>query len=174
MSKNDERSDAVDRPRIPADTFAHRLMLARAHAGHLSIREAADRCGLGRGAWTYWEKGGMPLDLDYVIEKISETLDVDPVWLALGGMLGEPEETRRQRARWSTVRPHTTSRRKPEPDPDGQPPKGGQATAAKLRVTKRPAPAPVRPTSDRPRAPRPTGRPTGTVAPPTLRRPVRL
>ena len=164
MSKNDERSDAASRSRIPADTFAHRLMLARAHAGHLSIREAAERCGLGRGAWTYWEKGGLPVDLDYVIEKISETLDVDPVWLGLGGMLAEPEETRRQRARWSTVRPHTTSR-----------PVAPQSTDGYHRGVKRVADTPaVRPTSDRPRSGRPAGRPTGTVAPPTLRRPVRL
>lgn len=76
---------------IPADTFAHRLMLARAHAGHISIREAADRCGLGRGAWTNWERGARAVDIIEVASVISEQLGVDRDWLLFGGPLATPE-----------------------------------------------------------------------------------
>lgn len=76
---------------IPSDSFAHRLMLARAHAGHLSIREAADLCDLGRGAWTNWEKGARPADILEITEIISDKLGVDRDWLLFGGALAEPE-----------------------------------------------------------------------------------
>jgi transcriptional regulator with XRE-family HTH domain len=76
---------------IPADTFAARLMLARAHAGHLSIREAADRCGLGRGAWTNWERGALPVGEGQIVKIISESLGVDRDWLLFGGPLAQPE-----------------------------------------------------------------------------------
>lgn len=92
-------------PAIPADTFAHRLMLARAHAGHLSIRDAATMCGFGRGAWTNWEKGSQPVDMLYAVEVISEKLNVDPDWLLNGGQLREEDQPRDRRIRWSTVRP---------------------------------------------------------------------
>jgi len=72
---------------IPADTFANRLMLSRAHAGHLSIREAADLCSLGRGAWTNWEQGARPQDLVEVCQVISEKLHINFNWLLLGGPL---------------------------------------------------------------------------------------
>lgn len=42
---------------IPVDSIANRLILARHLAGHLSIREAAARCSIGRGAWQNWERG---------------------------------------------------------------------------------------------------------------------
>lgn len=83
---------------IPADTWGHRLMLARAHAGHLSIREAAEKCGIGRGAWTNWERGARPVDQVEVAEIISERLGVDRDWLLFGGPLARPERgTRRGR-----------------------------------------------------------------------------
>lgn len=79
------------RGRIPADTFANRLILARALAGHLSIREAADLCKpLGRGAWTNWERGARPADLLETARIISEKLDVDFDWLLFGGPLDGP------------------------------------------------------------------------------------
>jgi transcriptional regulator with XRE-family HTH domain len=73
--------------RIPGDTFAHRLLLARAMAGHLSIREAADLCEVGRGAWTNWERGSRPLDILNLALKIAQRLDVDEDWLLWGGPL---------------------------------------------------------------------------------------
>jgi transcriptional regulator with XRE-family HTH domain len=76
--------------RIPADTLANRLMLARALAGHLSIREAADLCGLGRGAWTKWERGSRPSDVLEIVPLIAEKLDVDEQWLMWGGPLEGP------------------------------------------------------------------------------------
>lgn len=86
--------------RIPADTFAARLRLARMYAGDVSIREAAPRCGLNYGAWTGWERGALPRDLLTVVELISEKLDIDRDWLLFGGPLAEAEENR---DRW---RPH--------------------------------------------------------------------
>lgn len=76
---------------IPADSFANRLMLARAFAGHLSIRDAADLCDLGRGAWTNWEKGAKPADKIEIAEVISEKLGIDFDWLLFGGQLSNAE-----------------------------------------------------------------------------------
>lgn len=154
---------------IPADSFAHRLMLARAHAGHMSIREAAELTGLGRGAWTHWEKGGMPVDLDYVVETISEKLGVDPVWLLDGGALAE-SEPRRRRTRWSTVRP--THARQDDGDKIGG--ESWKATGYKPRTTIIPGTLTDRPMTVRPRDGRPNGRPPRTGPNPNTRRPVRL
>lgn len=76
---------------IPADSFANRLMLTRAHAGHLSIREAADLCDLGRGAWTNWEKGTLPGDIIDVATTVASRLGVDRDWLLFGGQLSQAE-----------------------------------------------------------------------------------
>lgn len=73
---------------VPTDTIGNRLILARAMAGHLSIREAAMRCGLGRGAWQNWERGGQP-PVGAVVA-IAKHLDVDFDWLARGGALAAP------------------------------------------------------------------------------------
>src|SRR2546421_6139646 len=80
-------AEGAPRGGIPADTFANRLILARAYAGHLSQREAADLCGLGRGAWTNWERGARCRDLLDVVGKVSEKLGVDHDWLLFGGPL---------------------------------------------------------------------------------------
>jgi transcriptional regulator with XRE-family HTH domain len=79
---------------IPADTFANRLILARAFAGHLSIRDAAEMCRIGRGAWTNWEKGARPIDMLGTVEIISEKLGVDADWLLNGGPLSGGRRTR--------------------------------------------------------------------------------
>jgi transcriptional regulator with XRE-family HTH domain len=82
------------------DSFGNRLKLTRAHAGHLSIREAADRCDIGRGAWTNWEKGARPSDIIEVTEVIAAKLGVDRDWLLFGGSLTpiEPRSLRRRRS----------------------------------------------------------------------------
>lgn len=100
MTTEPERSEEP-RGGIPLDSFANRLMLARAHAGHLSIREAADLCGLGRGAWTNWEKGARPADIIDIATAVAEKLDVDRDWLLFGGQLSTPEgrSTGRRQAR---------------------------------------------------------------------------
>jgi len=84
-----ELAEVNRRGRIPADTLPNRLMLARKLAG-VSIREAADLCGLGRGAWTKWENGARPLDLLEITAVIAERLDVDLEWLRFGGALEGP------------------------------------------------------------------------------------
>jgi transcriptional regulator with XRE-family HTH domain len=82
-----EHAELDPRGDVPADTFAVRLLLTRHHAGHLSIREAADLCGIGRGAWTNWERGARPADILEVCEIIADKLNMDRQWLLFGGAL---------------------------------------------------------------------------------------
>jgi transcriptional regulator with XRE-family HTH domain len=88
---------------IPEDNFQARLVLTRMHAGDLTIRDAAARCGLNYGSWANWERGMKPRDLIEVAEAISEGLWVDRDWLLFGGPLAQPERrgprtiTRRRR-----------------------------------------------------------------------------
>lgn len=82
---------------IPVDSFGNRLMLARAYAGHLSIREAAELCDLGRGAWTNWEKGARPADIIDIATVVADKLGVDRDWLLFGGPLAEAEGRPRRR-----------------------------------------------------------------------------
>jgi hypothetical protein len=98
------------RGRVPADTLANRLMLARALAGHLSIREAADLCGLGRGAWTKWERGTRPADVLEIVPLIAAKLDVDEHWLLWGGPL---ESTKGRPVRPVTEKPGRATREYP-------------------------------------------------------------
>jgi hypothetical protein len=90
---------------IPADTYAHRLMLARAHAGHLSIREAADKCGLNYASWANWERGTRSRSQVDDAEVIAEVLAVDLHWLLYGGPLTPLIKSSRLRA--TSVRRHT-------------------------------------------------------------------
>jgi transcriptional regulator with XRE-family HTH domain len=83
-------SDDAQRGRIPADTFSNRLLLSRALAGHISIREACERTGLNRGNWQEWERGRRPQDILDVARTIADTLDIDFNWLLLGGPLENP------------------------------------------------------------------------------------
>lgn len=89
--ERDDREDARDYPEgpgdIPADTFALRLVASRHHAGHLSIREAADKCGLNRGSWQDWERGRRPQDMVDVARAVANGLGMNFNWLLLGGSL---------------------------------------------------------------------------------------
>jgi transcriptional regulator with XRE-family HTH domain len=92
-----EHTEGVDRERelpvdtregdIPADTFAARLLLARHHAGRLSQREAAEKCGLNYASWSNWEDGRRPRDLLEVVDQISAGLRINREWLLFGGPL---------------------------------------------------------------------------------------
>lgn len=95
---------------IPADTFGNRLMLARAQAGHISIREAADLCGVGRGAWTNWEKGARPEGYEDLTALIAERLGCDTEWLRHGGALRQVDD---RKPRWR--RSHSPSPCKTRP-----------------------------------------------------------
>lgn len=97
-------TQASARGAIPVDSFANRLMLARATADHLSIREAADLCDIGRGAWTNWEKGARPVDLIECATVIADKLGVDKEWLIFGGTLA-PAGPRRQLRRGRVTLP---------------------------------------------------------------------
>jgi transcriptional regulator with XRE-family HTH domain len=78
-------------PGIPADTFSARLLLSRLHAGNVTIRDAAARCGIKHESWSSWERGGHPRDLPDVVERVSGGLGVDRDWLMWGGPLSAPE-----------------------------------------------------------------------------------
>src|SRR5688500_6015770 len=122
--------------RRPADTFSNRLLLARALAGHLSIREAAEVTGLNREAWRDWERGRRPRDILDVCRRIADSMEIDHDWLLFGGPLAGPRGV-------------PTERRKPLP-------------RAYPQVTRRPRPGRPknRPTPDRgnTRPPRPEQR----------------
>lgn len=83
---------------IPADTFAHRLLLVRAQL-HLTVKEASDRCGLNYGSWSKWERGALPRDKVEIADAIAEGLSIDRDWLLFGGPLTKPTPTRRSRTR---------------------------------------------------------------------------
>src|SRR5690606_12296770 len=90
----------TDTPRtamLPVDTIAARLVLARLHAGRMSIRDAAKLCGFTNETWSGWERGRNPQDLLSTVETISEKLGVDRDWLLWGGPL-TPEAPRRVHA----------------------------------------------------------------------------
>jgi len=72
---------------IPSDTLSNRLLLARTHAGFLTVKEAAERCGLNYGSWSNWEGGARPRDLLDVVRKIANGLDINYEWLLFGGPL---------------------------------------------------------------------------------------
>lgn len=86
--------------RIPEDTYARRLMLARDVAGRLSIREAADKCGINYGTWAGWERGAGSRTFAEDTRTIADALGVDLDWLRDGGPLPAPER-RTVRARSS-------------------------------------------------------------------------
>lgn len=76
---------------IPTDTFAHRLLLVRAQMGHLTVKDAAEKCGLHPAAWAKWEqRGSLPRDILDVTEAIADGLNVDRDWLLHGGPLTAP------------------------------------------------------------------------------------
>lgn len=99
---------------IPQDTYAHRLMLARAHAGHLSIREAAARCGLNHASWANWEKGTASRTQVDDVDAIAEALEIDREWLLRGGPLAATTRRPKREVRSPyprTVRPGQHLRR---------------------------------------------------------------
>jgi transcriptional regulator with XRE-family HTH domain len=90
----EEREGRVLR-KIPGDTFAHRLMLARSEAGHLSIQQAATRCGLKHQSWSNWERGMEPRgDKVEIASLIADGLDTDREWLLFGGALTQTGRVR--------------------------------------------------------------------------------
>lgn len=78
------------RGRIPADTLANRLVLARRLAG-MTINEAAEAAGLVGSSWANWENGRRPHGETDVVGAIAEALDVDFHWLLFGGPLEGPK-----------------------------------------------------------------------------------
>lgn len=151
MTIEPEQTQA-SRPRaIPVDSFGNRLMLARAHAGHISIREAAELCDIGRGAWTNWEKGARPADIIDIATVVADKLGVDRDWLLFGGHLteteGRPLRRRSRRGRHGhggSASPNNSSTSIPRPvssvpvtGPIGQKPRGARRTSSTGPAAKR-------------------------------------
>lgn len=104
----EEREGRIVR-RVPEDTYARRLMIARDYAGRLSIREAAERCGLNYGTWSGWERGAGSRTMMEDTRIIAETLGVDLDWLRDGGPMPAPPERRLPRK--ALRRPYSGSSR---------------------------------------------------------------
>lgn len=68
---------------IPDDGFGERLNRVR-RTLDLTLRDAAELCGLNYRTWQTWEDGRRPQDVLAIVEKISVTLGVDRDWLAWG------------------------------------------------------------------------------------------
>ncbi len=109
---------------IPADTLAVRLAIARMHAGHLTIREAAERCGLNYGSWSNWEQGARPRDLLAVAHAVSEGLDVDHDWILFGGPLAGPRGMPTKRPPGLNMRYPLKAARPKDGRPKGRPTEG--------------------------------------------------
>lgn len=70
----------------PADTLPTRVRLMREEMG-LTQRAAAERAGIGFGAWQGIEAGRGGRDLHANLGKIVRTFGVDREWLVWGGPL---------------------------------------------------------------------------------------
>lgn len=70
-------------PWVPEDDFASRLLLIR-RTLRLTLREAAERCGLNYRTWQTWEEGRRPQNMLEVVSIISNAMGVDRQWLAWG------------------------------------------------------------------------------------------
>jgi transcriptional regulator with XRE-family HTH domain len=73
---------------VPRGDFAARLVLTRREAG-LTVREAADKCGVHYATWSTWERGRLPSDMAGVVRRVSDSLGVDKNWLMWGGGFGD-------------------------------------------------------------------------------------
>jgi transcriptional regulator with XRE-family HTH domain len=172
-TQGEERERELDAPRqrgrIPADTLPNRLTLARKLAG-VSIREAADLCGFGRGAWTNWERGARPLDFLEITGIIAEQLDVDLEWLRFGGPLEGPRGRR--------VRPSTERSTPTIPGYSPMPARPIMTSDERPDGGYSPSPNKPRPTTTRPRTDRknvgPDRRQSTLVESARTRRPVRV
>lgn len=120
-----QRNDAPPQGRIPADTFAVRLVLARYLAGRLSIEKAAAQCGLNPGNWAHWEDGRRPRDRVDVAQAVAAGLDVDFNWLLLGGPLAGPRGVPTRPPR-DTARYRGLTVRATRGGPIGRPETGGR------------------------------------------------
>lgn len=120
--------------RRPADTFSNRLLMSRALAGHLSIREAADLTGLNREAWRDWEHGRRPRDILDVCRRIADAMDIDHDWLLFGGPLAGPHGPATARPSRDTPRYPRVPVRPIDNRPNGRPPQSAANPATRRPV----------------------------------------
>ena len=141
--ERDTGPNAPPTGRRPADTYANRLLLSRALAGHISIREAADMTGLNREAWRDWERGRRPRDILDACRRIADALEIDHDWLLFGGPLAGPRGVPVEPRRRSSEGPGEVTLRYPVKAvrPNGTRPKGrpsdGQRPGAPPRPEQR-------------------------------------
>jgi transcriptional regulator with XRE-family HTH domain len=108
MEENTEEREGRILATIPIDTFAHRLMLARSHAGQrdigrpYTIEQAAEKTGQSPQNWSNWERGTVPRDYPDRVPPIAEGLCIDEDWLFRGGPLTRP--SRKPRVRLASFR----------------------------------------------------------------------
>lgn len=132
------------------DTFAARLVLARMHAGNMTIQDAAERCGLINQSWSNWEKGMKPRDLLEVVQAISEGLGIDQNWLLFGGPLAKPEPAARRRKdrhgrvgestlQYPARAPHHPRDRRPATAPTGRRYENDRPRVLRVPILQRPA-----------------------------------
>lgn len=69
--------------RIPADTFAIRLVILR-HELRLTVDEISSMCGIASATWSTWEHGTRPRDKTEAVLAISEGTGYDRDWLMWG------------------------------------------------------------------------------------------
>jgi transcriptional regulator with XRE-family HTH domain len=104
---------------VPEDQFRYRLLLARLHAGNLTTRQAAEKCGLSYVSWSNWERGMKPRDMVEVVDRVSDGLGISRDWLLFGGPLTQPERTHRsirdRHGRRTTNRRKTALTERPTP-----------------------------------------------------------
>lgn len=74
---------------VPTDTFGNRLILVRREL-HLTVKEAAAKCGVHYATWSTWENGTKPGDMAQVVSTIASRLRVRRDWLMWGGPLVMP------------------------------------------------------------------------------------
>lgn len=72
-----------DDVKIPADTFATRLILLRHELG-VTVDEISARCGIASATWSTWEHGTRPRDLVEVVTRIADGTGYDRDWLMWG------------------------------------------------------------------------------------------
>lgn len=77
---------------VPTDSFGSRLVLTRRELG-LSVKDAADMCGLHYATWSTWENGRKPANMAAVVRAISDGLGVSRDWLMWGGPPMAPFES---------------------------------------------------------------------------------
>lgn len=124
MTANSPGGSPGTRGRVPADTFANRLLLARRMNG-LTIKEAAALIQVEgekdvASSWSNWENGRRPRDVLETVQRIATALDCDLEWLMFGGSLAESNRPVTKRPGEATLRYSSMAVRPTDTRPKGR------------------------------------------------------